>query len=440
MITINDTKKTPTSQAPAELTEYPQWVCWRREERDGKQTKIPYRADGRGMASTTDSKTWASYQAACDTYSKGGFDGIGFVFTATCPFTGIDLDHCRNPETGELEKWASDIVASLNSYSEITPSNSGIHIIVKGKLPPGGNRKGPLEFYDHARYFTITGAHLEGTPDTIEDRQRELNDLHAKTFPKAAPASKPGGNGSHPIDLADNELISKAMIAANGAAFTALWNGDTSDHGGDDIGLQVMDNTLLAYPGSGQPNLTDEDIDTVTVFNALLCEVTAVPQCLAVALSWAGVSAERYDIYRSFIGPNTGFQFIGSSMTNSKVAGSFVMDKNHWYRIMAVKNGVEYLSKAVLVNGNPSLCNPTARPGGPYQGCVGQPVTLDGSASTALAGVIIKWEWDLDNDGQYDDACRLRRRPLTKFLRRLRLRRLFSRHRQAPPARLASRN
>ncbi len=149
----------------AALQEYPQWVVWRREVRDSKETKIPYRADGKGRASSTDAKTWATYQAACDAYAAGEYDGIGFVFTQNDPFTGVDLDKCRNPQTGEIKAWAQAIVDRLNSYTEITPSSTGLHVIIKGKLPPGGNRRGNIEFYDHARYFTITGEHLGGTPD-----------------------------------------------------------------------------------------------------------------------------------------------------------------------------------------------------------------------------------------------------------------------------------
>ncbi len=174
--------------------------------------------------------------------------------------------------------------------------------------------------------------------------------------------------------------------------------------GAYDIGLRTTDNTALAYPSSDQPNLTDEDFDVVNVFDGCICEVTAEPDCLSVTLSWDDVGAERYDIYRSFIGPNTAFQYIGSTTTNTKTAGSFVMDKDHWYRIMAVTGENECLSKAVTVRGDPSLCNPTADPGGPYEGCIDEQVTLDGSGSTALAGIIVSWEWDLDNDGEYDDA------------------------------------
>ena len=200
-----------------------------------------------------------------------------------------------------------------------------------------------------------------------------------------------------PWDYTDE---SGEVLSFDYAEYTAHF----SSAGTYDLGLRVTDNTAAAYPGSSEPNLTDENFDVVNVFAGCICKVTAEPQCLAVRLAWDDVGADRYDIYRSFIGPNTGFQYIGTTTSTTKTAGSFVMGKDHWYRIMAVTGTAECLSEAVKVYGDPALCNPTADPGGPYEGCVGEPVTLNGSGSTALAGIIVTWEWDLDNDGEYDDA------------------------------------
>ena len=171
-----------------------------------------------------------------------------------------------------------------------------------------------------------------------------------------------------------------------------------------DVGLRVTDNTALAYPESGQGNLTDEGFAVVEVYDGCLCDATATPMCLAVKLEWADIGADMYYIYRSFAGPNYGFQDIGRTTGTMKIAGSFVMDTPHWYRIMAETNGQFCLSPALLVTGPAHLCNPTADADGPYEGCLGDTITLDGSGSSALAGTIVAWDWDLDNDGQYDDA------------------------------------
>ena len=79
-----------------------------------------------------DAATWTSFDSVLSVYVGGGYDGIGFVLGD--PFLGIDLDHCRDLQTGIIEPWAQTIINNLNSYTEITPSNTGIHILIKAKL------------------------------------------------------------------------------------------------------------------------------------------------------------------------------------------------------------------------------------------------------------------------------------------------------------------
>jgi putative DNA primase/helicase len=71
------------------------------------------------------------------------------------------LDRCRDPETGQIEPWALDVVRSMNSYTEVSVSGTGLHIIVKGKLPPSGRKKGQFEMYDELHYFAITGQRIQ---------------------------------------------------------------------------------------------------------------------------------------------------------------------------------------------------------------------------------------------------------------------------------------
>jgi len=148
---------------PEELTKRPQWVCWRLEERDGKLTKVPYQPNGR-HASATDLMTWSTFTEAIlavyppDDYKALGFDGIGFVFCNADPYAGIDLDKCRDPETGEIESWALEMLEQVpEGYIEVSPSGTGLHIFTEGSVRGGGMRKGRIEMYSQGRYFTVTG-------------------------------------------------------------------------------------------------------------------------------------------------------------------------------------------------------------------------------------------------------------------------------------------
>jgi hypothetical protein len=122
---------------PPELKALLQWVCWRAD-------KTPVNPKTGGNAMADDPATWGTFAQAVRYWQARqdkGIAGIGFEFSGADPFTGVDLDKCRDPETGETESWAKDIITRLNSYAEVSPSGRGVHILVKGKLPPGPRRK-----------------------------------------------------------------------------------------------------------------------------------------------------------------------------------------------------------------------------------------------------------------------------------------------------------
>jgi hypothetical protein len=207
---------------PPELKALPNWVTYR-------PNKTPVNPVTGKNARADDPTTWGKFGQAVEQWEsqKGnGIAGLGYEFSADDPFCGIDLDKCREPETGEIEAWAKAIIERLQSYAEVSPSGRGLHILVAGKLPPGGRRKGQIEMYDSGRYFTMTGDHLEGTPSTIENRQAELEALHGEIFGKAhASSTRTHRDTSASLGISDKELIAKASNARNGLSFSKLWAG-----------------------------------------------------------------------------------------------------------------------------------------------------------------------------------------------------------------------
>ncbi len=222
-----------------ELRQRRQWVAWRyadRAQADGttKRTKEPINPHTGGLASSTDPQTWGNWEQATAAQRRRGMDGTGFVLTADDPYVGVDLDACIN-DTGEIADWAREIVAELDSYAEITPSRRGLRILLRGTLPPGRRKVGDHEhgeigLYDRARFLTVTGDHLPGTPVTIEERGEELRAVHTRVFP-AQPPTEGARPPAQPVDLDDATLLEKARTARNGAAFSALWDGDWSAYG-----------------------------------------------------------------------------------------------------------------------------------------------------------------------------------------------------------------
>ncbi|WP_363463453.1 hypothetical protein [Halogeometricum borinquense] len=228
-------------QIPETLLERDQWVCWREEERDGKPTKIPVTPGAGGFASATESETWASFETALDYTETEHADGIGFVFTDDDPIVGVDLDDCRDPETDDVDDAALDIIERLDSYTEISPSGTGYHVLITGTLPDGRNRRGSIELYDTARFFTVTGDHVDRTPTRVARRQDALTAIHREYVQEAecdtAPESEQRGDADDrspttgaadvDVDLEDEDLLEKARNASNGEKFERLWNGNT---------------------------------------------------------------------------------------------------------------------------------------------------------------------------------------------------------------------
>ncbi len=223
-----------------------QWVCWCREERDGKSTKVPYSPRSGSRARSDDRETWGTFAKAREARRDGDYDGIGFVFTVDDPFCGVDLDGCIDPETGEIELWAMQVLGELDSYAEISPSGIGLHVIVRATLPEGRRRNGKVEMYDRGRFFTVTGDHLPGTPHSIEDRQEQIDALHARLFPRESPAKNGAATLGGPTDA---EVLRRAMSAANGARFAALWAGDRSGYASDSEADLALCSMLAFWTG-----------------------------------------------------------------------------------------------------------------------------------------------------------------------------------------------
>jgi putative DNA primase/helicase len=145
---------------PEELRARPQWVVWKAV--GDKPDKVPYSARAGHRASSTDLLTWSTFQEALEAYENGDYAGLGFVFSSADPYTGIDIDRCVDAD-GEIALWAMEIVRYFDSYTELSATGSGLHIIVRGEVP--NRRKGEVEVYSSKRFFTVTGHVVEVAGD-----------------------------------------------------------------------------------------------------------------------------------------------------------------------------------------------------------------------------------------------------------------------------------
>lgn len=241
---------------PEILKQLPNWVA--------RVDKFPVDPNTGLNADCNYPQTWGTFeQAVCfvgqPDIMNNICDGIGIELNA--PYCGIDIDDCRDTETGELTREALDIIRTMDSYTEISPSGTGVHILYMNdgnKYPERRKKKyidetQQLEMYQTGRYFTVTGNVLDGY-NTFAERAAAADQVY-KTYmedsepEQTAPQSrkKTPFLPSYSTTLSDNEIIEKAAAAKNGAKFSALWNGDTSAYNNDDSRADLALCNTLAY-------------------------------------------------------------------------------------------------------------------------------------------------------------------------------------------------
>ena len=230
---------------PPEMKAVNNWVCWKFQKRGGKNTKIPYNPKTGGMAKSNSPETWASFDTAVNAFSGGTYDGIGFELGSS-PFVGIDIDHCI--EGGVVNKEAQKIIDDFASYTELSPSCKGIHIIVKAGIADGkGRRKGNIEIYPAGRFFTVTGNVIPGY-EKISTEGKALQALIAIVDAKTPLQELPQNPLIDPPEMLDSELINKIRQSGQGAKFEALYDrGDLSAYGGDDSAADQALMNILAW-------------------------------------------------------------------------------------------------------------------------------------------------------------------------------------------------
>lgn len=258
---------------PNKLRDRDNWIVWREEKREGDDdpTKVPYTAFGNrsDYARSTDPETWTDYETAKAYFEKHSdqYDGVGFVFDADEVIVGIDLDDCRDAETGDVDAWARDVIDSLDSFAEVSPSGEGFHIYAIG-IKPGDKAKAlvdaddtihgepEFEMYDESRYFTFTGRQVDGTPDTLEQRNSVVADLYDEYLAEDEPEPTTETT-AEPIDIGDDELLQRIKDSEQGDDFERLWRGDTSMHGHDHSRADLALCGMLAFWTGGDRSRMD---------------------------------------------------------------------------------------------------------------------------------------------------------------------------------------
>ncbi len=252
---------------PQELKDYGRWCIWKYERLEGraKPTKCPYNPRTGGRAMSNNPNTFTSFQEAVNALERGGFSGLGVgVFDGLC---AVDIDHCI-AEDSTLSPLAADIISTLESYTETSPSGRGVRIFFRASDFTYDkdryytmNASLGLEIYVSGatnKFLTVTGnSQPWGGIRPIAERGAQLQNILERYMerPQKGPQDAPR-TPQTPVNLSDEEVIVRARNARNGAVFAALWNGDTSAYGSHSEADLALCN-LLAYWTGGNPAQMD---------------------------------------------------------------------------------------------------------------------------------------------------------------------------------------
>jgi len=246
--------KVISENIPEQLKELPQWVVWRYVEKNGKWTKPPFQVNGQ-HASSTDQKTWNTFENVWAAYQSGEFDGIGFCLSLDSYLVGIDLDHCLTD--GRPDALAESVLADFDgTYAEASPSGEGLRLFTMGKLD-NAVKTPAIEMYSSGRYLTLTGRRLSAG-STIVPLQDQINKTYAAYAKPKAPAPAPPAVKPSSTEMKQSDQDLCAMISASrrGDTFQRLFAGDISGYGSQSEADLAFASMLMWWSGN-DTSMTD---------------------------------------------------------------------------------------------------------------------------------------------------------------------------------------
>lgn len=213
------------------------WVNWKREA----NTKVPYFSKDK-KSDSTNSSLWKTFEEAELDANKGSnnFSGLGIVFTPDKKLLGIDLDHClvENEIKHEKEEIIKKFIDKADTYTELSPSKSGLHLFLEITKPLvlTKNKKEPFEIYTSGRFFTVTLNMWKKEKSVRKISLKEAEEL-------LSIIGYPWKSSS----LEDSQIVEKMFAAKNGDKIKTLYNGDITAYKNDDSSADMSLLGTLAF-------------------------------------------------------------------------------------------------------------------------------------------------------------------------------------------------
>ena len=177
--------------------------------------------------------------------------GLG-IFNGIC---AIDLDHCIDVD-GNYTQTAAEIIAMMHSYTELSPSGTGVHILFRAdgfhydtNRHYIMNRQAGIEVYVAGatnKYVTITGQPC--TAYGFGDRSDELQQVLERFMMRTQITAGNAINAVNP-PLTTDELLEKAFSSRRGEAIRRLWSGDITGYPSHSEADQALCSHLAFWTG-----------------------------------------------------------------------------------------------------------------------------------------------------------------------------------------------
>lgn len=260
---------------PAAMRDLPQWHFWRLEEVEGRNglQKVPYYVNGAKrhgeLGGEKDRRLLVSFDVVLERFAKAlHYTGVGFAFLQGDGLVGIDLDW-KETHDGQPMPHHLQIVDGCDSYTEVTPSGKGVHVIVRGQCESFKHDPVGVEVYCGGRYFTCTGQRLDDRPADVRQLppmalaymqmlvQQSKDAARAARRGAAAPLPAPPAAAARTDGPVVDEfrLVNDAALASLQAWVPALfgakvrWYGDKARIRSKDLGRELEEDLQLSPEG-----------------------------------------------------------------------------------------------------------------------------------------------------------------------------------------------
>lgn len=244
----NQEIKEPNFDAiPQELKRHPKWMLWKAEPKPNKPDemgKVPYHVKG-FRASKNNPEHYLTFEQAKSAFEKGGFDGIGIVFNRNDALVCIDIDDLE-----DISK-APDFINE--SYTELSPSEQGLHLWIRGQKPEWvGTKQNGLEMYgsEANSFLTITGNIFINKPvmanQTLIVSIADMYFLNQKPQ-EEQPKPKEKKKVIKFKQVPDEVVINKMFDSKSGEAIKALFSGNIEGYASHSEADQALCNHLAYW-------------------------------------------------------------------------------------------------------------------------------------------------------------------------------------------------